>query len=147
MLHESPHTPDVHVDVPLDAVGHTWPHDAQFCGSLAVVVQTLPHIVSVQTAVQTPLVQIWPPVHARPQPPQFALSESGFTHDAPQAVRPDALHVQTPLEQTWPAEHAWKQTPQFALSLATLTQLVPQCVAPPGHTHTPPRHESSDAQP
>jgi hypothetical protein len=39
-----------------------------------------------------PFVQVSPDAHARPQPPQFALSVSGFEQTPPQLLLPFAQH-------------------------------------------------------
>lgn len=71
---------------------------------------------------QLPFVQTWPPAHATPQAPQFALLALVSTQAPPQLVKlpapPSAMVVQPALHapwlQTWPAVHLTPQAPQFA---------------------------------
>ena len=87
---------------------------------------------------QLPPEQYCPEGHARPQVPQFALSEFVSTHALPQSV--PLLHRQLPLEQYCPEGHARPQPPQFALSPCVFTQAPEQSISPPGQlvmTHEP----------
>lgn len=59
-----------------------------------------------------------PRAQARPQAPQFALSERRFTHAVPHAVK-GRMHtvVHAPLVQNCPDGHARPQAPQLASSV------------------------------
>jgi hypothetical protein len=84
-------------------------------GLLVVLMQTggSPHSDVLVGQVQTPAVQVRPPVQAMPQPPQFWLSVFGSTQAPAHGVSVDAQVVpQAFCEQTWPVAHAVVQAPQ-----------------------------------
>ena len=66
-----------------------------------------------QPATQAPAEQVVPPRQTRPQPPQFALSEAGFTQVAPHRSSPGE-HAHPPPAQDAPFGHCVLQAPQCA---------------------------------
>jgi hypothetical protein len=77
--------------------GHTWPQLPQFCGSVAVAVQTpgLPmpapqttSVATVQLGPHTPALQGMPIAHAVPHTPQWFGSVIRLAQTPPQAVVP-----------------------------------------------------------
>ena len=76
---------------------------------------------------QRPLRHVAPPVHAMPQPPQFAASVVMFTHALPQRSRPGVQYDwHDPAEHTWPAAHALPQRPQWSRRELVSTHAPPQ---------------------
>jgi hypothetical protein len=70
--------------------GHTVRHAPQLSGSVIVLLQLRPHLVSPapQLVAQVELEQTCPAAHARPHMPQLAASEVRFTHAVPHLVKP-----------------------------------------------------------
>ncbi len=125
--HVSRHIELAQSSVPLGAVPHAVPHAPQLRESLVTSTQTPPHIrvdpeQIVEQLGEAPAEHIWPIGHARPQPPQFALStrfcSQPFIGLLSQSAKPalqtsaqrPAVHVATPLTGVG---HAVPHAPQF----------------------------------
>jgi len=92
---------------------------------------------------QAPATHDAPPVHARPQAPQWLLSIVVFTQVPVHSVSaPPQRHI--PLVHTWPDPHAVPHAPQLVELLIVSTQIPPHSICPPGHAHVPLEHDCPD---
>jgi hypothetical protein len=77
----------------------------QFCGSVWVFVQLVPHVVLgvVQTVPHVPPAHTWPVVHILPQTPQLLPSVLVLVHALPQKVSPVGQPHVPPVHDSPPA--------------------------------------------
>lgn len=105
------------------------PHEPQLLGSVRGT-HVLPQRMKPAVHWQMELLQV-PLPHELPQAPQFAGSDSVFTHwpVAPQVMKPGGHAVwQVPFTQLRPAPHWIPQPPQLFASTLVLTQVPLQFV-------------------
>ena len=109
VLHTKLHVPAAHTAVALLTAGQTVEHAPQLDGSVEVFTQLAPQVVrpAPHVVVHTPALHTWPPGHAWPQEPQFALSTRTFvSHPVAgtwsQSAKPvlQAAMAHAPVEQT-----------------------------------------------
>ena len=87
--------------------------------------QTPEHAVSAPEQRQRPAVQMRPPEHVRPQPPQLVALVWRSTHAPPHEVRiPTQLGTHAPDEHTSVPRHGLPQAPQFEGSVAVSVHCV-----------------------
>jgi hypothetical protein len=135
------------------AFGHAVPHDPQFALLVDKSTQAnapprpAGHEVSPPSphpATHVPPWQLVPPPQRRPQAPQFALSEFGFTQVVPHKRSPGA-QPQAPPAQLAPFAHWLPHAPQLRGSIVRSTHALAQFVsgapasfAPQTSVHEPP---------
>jgi hypothetical protein len=158
-VHAVPPKPVAHVMIvsPVGAVGqlqvlaehvarsaHAVPHAPQLRGSVAVLVQTPPQVVSPVGHVHTLATHDSPAPHRIPQPPQLRGSVVVSLQMPPHSLSPvGQLH--TPETQV-PAPQSCPHDPQFLGSLVVSTQSGPQMISPAGQLQTPPVHDPAAGQ-
>jgi hypothetical protein len=104
----------------------------QFCGSVAVLLQLVPHSVLPVGQVHAPPEQESPAPHGLPQPPQFAGSVFVSTQRPPHRVPPPA-HAHWPAMHELPPLQARPHAPQWALLVAVSTHAPAHSLLPSGH--------------
>jgi len=106
-----------------------------------------PQSVSPEVQPHCPPLHCVVPLHARPQPPQLALSVFVVTHAFLHAVS-SGPHIEThlPLEHRNPWSHTEPHDPQFCASAWRFAQAPPQFDVPDGHAHLPPLHVADMTQ-
>jgi hypothetical protein len=85
--------------------------------------------------VQAPPLQIAPPVHSTPQPPQLVALLVELTQVPAHSSIPPG-QAQVPAEQILPVSQTMPQPPQFVGSLEVVTHLPPQSTVSTGQLST-----------
>ncbi len=130
--------PQTHVpDEQVRPGAHTWPHEPQLAGSVAVSTQALPQTVPPLAHPHLPDAQVWGLKQELPHMPQLAGSVCSLTHDEPQSSSPLA-HAQWPLLHVVPLGQTVPQPPQLPRSVLVLTHTPLHGEVPVGHVHVLP---------
>jgi hypothetical protein len=101
-------------------VPHTTPQPPQFAGSLCVLTQRPPQVVSPPVQAQPPPTQTMPVAQARPQPPQLDVSLCTSTQ-RPLQLTAAPVQPQVPAAHTKPDAQPVRHAPQLLLSARVST--------------------------